>query len=139
MSAGVDDLLAVWNTCGYYRLAGMRVTRADGAGSRLEIEIGAQHLQVYGTAHGGVTAGLLDAAMGLAALAAVPPEEGCATVEMKLNFTAGARPGLLAAEGRVLHLGRRLVTAAAEARDAGGALVAVSQGTFARFPLGASS
>jgi uncharacterized protein (TIGR00369 family) len=134
-----DELLTVWNTCGYYRLVGMRVTRADGGGSRLEIEIGAQHLQAYGTAHGGVTAGLLDAAMGLAALAAVPPEEGCASVEMKLNFTAGAHPGSLAAEGRVLHLGRRLVTASAEARAADGALVAVAQGTFARFPLPVAS
>jgi uncharacterized protein (TIGR00369 family) len=133
------DLLDTWNACGYYRLVGMRVVRADGGGSRLEIAIGDQHLQAYGTAHGGVTAGLLDAAMGLAALAAVPPGEGCATVAMTLSFTAGARPGRLAADGRVLHLGRRLVTAAAEARDPGGALVAVAQGTFARFPLGSPS
>lgn len=128
-----EQLLAVWNACGYYRLVGMRVVRADAAGSRLEMEVGVEHLQAYGTAHGGITAGLLDAAMGLAALAAVPPEEGCATVEMKLNFTAAARPGPLAAEGRVLHLGRRLVTASAEARDPAGTLVAVAQGTFARF------
>jgi 1,4-dihydroxy-2-naphthoyl-CoA hydrolase len=133
-----QDLLAVWNACGYYRLVGMRVVSADGTGSRLEVDVGAEHLQAYGTAHGGVTAGLLDAAMGLAALAAVPSEEGCATVSMTVGFTAGARPGPLVAEGRVLHLGRRLVTAAAEARDGDGALVAVGQGTFSRFPLAAS-
>ena len=136
---GSEELLAVWNACGYYRLVGMRVVRADAGGARLEIEVGVEHLQAYGTAHGGITAGLLDAAMGLAALAAVPPEEGCATVEMKLNFTAAARPGPLAAEGRVLHLGRRLVTASAEARDPAGTLVAVAQGTFARFTPGGSS
>jgi 1,4-dihydroxy-2-naphthoyl-CoA hydrolase len=138
VTTGQEDLLAVWNACGFYRLVGMRVVRADGAGSRLEVEVGVEHLQAYGTAHGGVTAGLLDAAMGLAALAAVPPEEGCATVTMTVGFTAGARPGPLAAEGRVLHLGRRLVTAAAEARDGESALVAVAQGTFSRFPLAAS-
>jgi acyl-coenzyme A thioesterase PaaI-like protein len=77
VSAGGDELLAVWNACGYYRLVGMRVARADGAGSRLEIEIGAEHLQAYGTA--------------------------------------------------------------TEARDADGALVAVAQGTFARFPLPVAS
>ena len=139
MSVPDAGLLATWNDCGFYRLVGMRVVRADADGSRLEVTVGPEHLQAYGTAHGGVTAGLLDAAMGLAAIAAVLPGEGCATVEMKLNFTAAARPGPLAAEGRVLHLGRRLVTAAAEARDAGGALVAVAQGTFARFPLEAGS
>lgn len=134
-----DDLLAAWNGCGYYRLVGMRVARADADGSRLELEVREEHLQAYGTAHGGVTAGLLDAAMGLAAIAAVPGDAGCATVEMKLNFTSPARPGALVAEGRVLHLGRRLVTAAAEVRDADGGLVAVAQGTFARIPAAAAS
>jgi uncharacterized protein (TIGR00369 family) len=133
-----DELLAAWNGCGYYRLMGMRVVRADGDGARLELEVRAEHLQAYGTAHGGVTAGLLDAAMGLAAIAAVPGDAGCATVEMKLNFTSPARPGPLTGEGRVLHLGRRLVTAAAEVRDDDGVLVAVAQGTFARIPASSS-
>ena len=104
MSAAAEDLLETWNGCGYYRLVGMRVVRADDEGSRLELEVRPEHLQAYGTAHGGVTAGLLDAAMGLAVIARVPPEDGCATVEMSLRFVAPARPGPLAAEGRVLHL-----------------------------------
>jgi uncharacterized protein (TIGR00369 family) len=132
---GRDGLLATWNACGFYRLVGMEVVRADADGSAFSIAIDARHLQAYGTAHGGVIAGLLDAAMGLAILARLPGGEGCATIEMKLNFTGPAPPGRLSASGRVLHEGRRIVTAAAEARAEGGGLVAVGQGTFQRFAL----
>jgi len=139
MTTSTEDLLATWNACGYYRLVGMRVTRADESGSEFRITIGDEHLQAYGTGHGGVLAGLVDAAMGLAVLARLPADEGCATIEMKLNFTSAARPGDLTATGRVLHAGRRIVTASAEAADASGRLVAVGQGTFQRFALGASA
>ncbi len=93
----------------------------------------ADHLQAYGTAHGGVVAGLLDAAMGLAILARLGEGQGCATVEMKLNFVAPALPGELIGVGRVLHQGRRLVVASAEVRDADGGMVACGQGTFQAF------
>lgn len=127
------DLLATWNACGFYELVGMRVTDADADSARIEIAITPAHLQAYGTAHGGVVAGLLDAAMGLAILARLGAGQGCATVEMKLNFTAPVLPGDLVAVGRVLHQGRRLVVATAEARDPGGAMVACAQGTFQAF------
>jgi uncharacterized protein (TIGR00369 family) len=124
----------MWNTCGYYRLVGMEVTRADSEGSAFRIEIRPEHLQAYGTAHGGVLAGLLDAAMGLAILGRAPEGEGCATVEMKANFLAPARLGLVVAGGTVVHEGRRMVVAQAEARDADGRMVAFGTGTFQRIP-----
>ncbi|MGD9734776.1 MAG: PaaI family thioesterase [Solirubrobacterales bacterium] len=134
-TARQDALVATWNACGYYRLVGMRVVRVDDRRSELDLVVGDEHLQAYGTAHGGITAGLLDAAMGLAVLGRTGPLEGCATVGMTVSFTAPARHGTLSASGRVAHMGRRLVTATAEARDAEGVLVAVGQGTFARFAM----
>lgn len=127
------DLLETWNACGYYELVGMVVTHADAESARLEIEVTPAHLQAYGTAHGGVVAGLLDAAMGLAVLARLPAGHGCATVGMTISFTAPAPPGELAAAGRVLHQGRRLHVASAEVHDADGRLVACAQGTFQGF------
>jgi acyl-CoA thioesterase len=128
-----DDLLERWNACGYYRTTNMRVLEAGADGSRFALTVTPELLQAYGTAHGGVLAGLIDAAMGLAILARQPPEEGCATIEMKLNFTAPAPPGELSARGWVVTEGRRLFVAAAEARDARDRVVAVGQGTFQRF------
>jgi uncharacterized protein (TIGR00369 family) len=132
----LDELLATWNACGYYRLVGMTVTRADEEGSEFVLEVGDEHLQAYGTAHGGILAGLVDAAMGLAVLGRLPRDEGCATIEMKLNFTAPAPPGRLTGRGRVLHAGRRLLVAAGEAQGPDGDIVACGQGTFQRFSLG---
>ena len=129
MSPDAADLLATWNGCGFYRLVGMEVLRADDDGSAFTIDIDERHLQAYGTAHGGVLAGLIDAAMGLAILARVPGQ-GCATVELKINFLAPAMPGRLTASGHVVNHGRRTVVAWAEAADATGKLVACGLGTF---------
>ena len=130
-----ERLLERWNACGYYRLVGMRVERADAQGSEFSITIGGQHLQAYGTAHGGVLAGLVDAAMGLAILGGVPDGEGCATIEMKLNFLAPASPGGFCARGRVVQQGKRIVVAWGEVDDAKGRAVACGIGTFQRIPL----
>jgi uncharacterized protein (TIGR00369 family) len=127
-------LLERWNSCGYYRLVGMRVERADADGSEFTITVGDGHLQAYGTAHGGVLAGLVDAAMGLAILGRLPDGDGCATIEMKLNFLAPANPGVLRGRGRVLQQGRRIVVAWGEAVDADGRTVACGMGTFQLIP-----
>ncbi len=127
-----DAVLERWNACGYYRLNGMRVVRADVNSSEFTITVGDEHLQVYGTAHGGVIAGLLDAAMGLAILGRAPKGHGCSTIEMKVNFVAPARPGPLTATGRVVADGKRIVVASAEADDADGKLIACGTGTFMR-------
>lgn len=129
-----DALLDRWNGCGYYRSIGMRVVSAGADGSVFEIDIGEQHLQAYGTAHGGILAGLVDAAMGLAILGRAPADEGCATIEMKINFLAPAAPGRLRGTGRVISEGRRTVVAWGEARDAADRLVACGLGTFRRMP-----
>jgi len=126
-------LLGRWNDCGYYRTIGMRVIRADADGSEFVLDVTPALLQGYGTAHGGAIAGLLDAAMALAILAVLPDGEGCATVELKLNHTGPVPPGRLRAWGRVLHQGRRIVVAAAEARREEDGMVACAQGTFQRF------
>lgn len=131
-------LLDRWNACGWYGLTGIEVLQADDEGSRFRMVVGDQHLQAYGTAHGGSLAGLLDAAMGLAALAQVAPDEGCATIEMKINFTAPVMPGDVHATGRVITLGRSVVVASAEATRPDGRVAATALGTFMRFTEGAS-
>ncbi len=126
-------VLARWNDCGWYRLTGLEVLEAGEDGSRFRMTVGDQHLQAYGTAHGGSLAGLLDAAMGLAILARLDPGEGCATIEMKLNFTAPVVPGEVMATGRVITMGRRIVVASADAINAQGRVAATALGTFTRF------
>jgi uncharacterized protein (TIGR00369 family) len=135
-NALAPDVLARWNACGYYQLVDMRVERADPEGSLFRIAITPAHTQLYGTAHGGILCGMLDAAMALAILARIPVDEGCATIEMKANFTAPGKVGELIGTGEVLSLGRRIAVAHGHIHDGDGRLVAASQGTFQRFAAG---
>lgn len=133
MSDVAPDVLAKWNACGWYELTGLEVLSANHDGSRFRMLVTDDHLQAYDTAHGGALAGLLDAAMGLAAIAQCDPGEGCATIEMKINFTAPVPPGELLAQGRVVTAGRRIMVASAEATLPNGRVAAAAMGTFTRF------
>jgi len=128
-----QTVLDRWNSCGWYQLTGLRVQEADDDGSRFTMAVGPEHLQAYGTAHGGSIAGLLDAAMGLAIIGRLEPDEGCATIEMKLNFMAPVMPGEVTATGRVITMGRRIVVASADAVLLDGRIAATALGTFSRF------
>ena len=66
----------------------------------------------------------------------MPPDEGCATVEMKVNYTAPGNLGTLTGTGAVIDMGRRIAVARADIHGADGRLVATSQGTFMRFQAG---
>jgi acyl-CoA thioesterase len=127
------SVLERWNRCGWYQLTGLEVLGADDTGSQFRMTVGDDHLQAYGTAHGGSVAGLLDAAMGLAIIGRLDAGEGCATIEMKVNFTAPVIPGEVTATGQVITLGRRVVVARADAINPDGRIAATALGTFSRF------
>ncbi|MGH6815818.1 MAG: PaaI family thioesterase [Hyphomicrobiaceae bacterium] len=84
------------------------------------------HINPFGTVHGGYAATLLDSCMTCAVLSTLERGQGLTTVEAKINFI---RPlteetGLVRAEGRVLHSGRRLATADGRLLDADGNMLA---------------
>jgi uncharacterized protein (TIGR00369 family) len=66
-----------------------------------------------GTLHGGITATLLDSAMGCAVQSALPAGVGYTTLDLNVTYLrAVALDGVdLGAEGRVVHLGGRVATA----------------------------
>jgi uncharacterized protein (TIGR00369 family) len=86
----------------------------------------ARHVGLGGVLAGGVTAAVLDAAMGIAAFTTLDPVGQFATLELKVNFVrpVTVATGRLTCEARVLHAGRSLVTAEGRLRDAAGALYA---------------
>lgn len=107
-------------------------------GVRISLSLAPHHTNPTGVMHGGVVATLLDEAAALAARRRLDEQPGHLSplllVEMNVSFIAGARPGdVLEVEGKVLHLGRRVVFAEAEARR-GQALVAKGRFTFVRQP-----
>ena len=113
---------------------GIRVDRMEGGVAEAEIDLGREHTNNRGVAHGGVVSSLLDSAMGAAVISAIPKEWWCATTGLSIQFIAGARAGTLKAKGRVERRGRSVAFVRGEAHDASGALVATAQGTWHLWP-----
>ncbi len=70
----------------------------------------AEYLNPQGTVHGGFSASLLDASMGLAVHSTLDKGLGSTTLEFKISFHRPVMPdvGLIRAEGTVLNHGRRI-------------------------------
>jgi uncharacterized protein (TIGR00369 family) len=62
--------------------------------------------------------------MGYACRNQLEDDEGFLTADLRVDFFRAARPGILRAEGRVVHRTRRAVFCAAELTDTAGSLVA---------------
>ena len=76
--------------------------------------------------HGGFSATLLDSALACAIVSTLEPGYASTTLEIKINFV---RPitdetGEVAAEGRIIHPGKRIATSEARLTDSGGKLLA---------------
>ena len=84
------------------------------------------HLNPAGTVHGGLSATLLDSAMGLAIRSMQGKGFGSTTLEFKISLVRPITPdtGLIRAEGLVLQCGRRVGTAEGRITDRAGRLLA---------------
>ncbi len=107
----------------YFKLLSMDIVDLAWGRADLAIELGPQHLQPYGTVHGGVISSLIDSAGFWAVYSMLPEGTEAATVEMKLNYLAPAKKGRLTCQGRTLKLGRSLGLAEAQVIDDNGELI----------------
>jgi uncharacterized protein (TIGR00369 family) len=84
-----------------------------------------------GTLHGGITATLLDSAMGCAVLSGLPPELAFTTVDLSVTFLRPVRldGAELHASGEIVHLGRRIATAKGRVTDGADRLIATGTTT----------
>lgn len=136
----VATLVAIYNQINTYgRTNGMDLTVHQPGDAEYRMTIREEHLSSPGTCHGGVLAGLMDAALGAAALSmAFTAGELVSTVEFKINYLHPVRlHDVLVARAQVEHAGKTLLVSSATigcpARD-GGLVVARGMGTFNRYP-----
>jgi len=96
-----------------------------------------RHYNPIGAVHGGVAATLLDSCMGCAVHTHLPAGTGYTTLEIKINFVRALtyQTGLVRAEARTLHVGRRAGTAEGKLFDAKGTLYAHGTTTCMIFPI----
>ncbi|RMF10797.1 MAG: PaaI family thioesterase [Alphaproteobacteria bacterium] len=97
----------------------------------------AHHLNPMGTVHGGYGATLLDSCMACAVHSTLPAGTGYTTLEFKVNLVRAMTETTreVRAEGRVVHVGRRVATAEGTLSDREGRLLAHATTTCMLFPL----
>src|SRR3981081_2559690 len=67
---------------------------------------GPEHANPMGTLHGGVLCDLADAAMGMAFVSTLDPEESFTTMDLHIHFFRPVWKAQLHAEARVIHRGK---------------------------------
>jgi uncharacterized protein (TIGR00369 family) len=113
---------------------GARLGRVSRGEVDVELEVGPQHLNLFGTMHGGLIATLADTATGLAMLTALEAGTTHLTTSLSVTFLAPGRAGAVTARGRVLKHGRRFGYAEADVVNESGDLLARAAATFTILP-----
>ncbi|WP_375433874.1 PaaI family thioesterase, partial [uncultured Hymenobacter sp.] len=112
----IATLVTLYNQINNYgRANGMNLTVTQPGEVVYTMAICEEHLSSPGTCHGGVVAGLMDAALGAAALSlAFTAGELVSTVEFKINYLHPVRlHDHLVARATVEHSGKTLIVSSA--------------------------
>jgi uncharacterized protein (TIGR00369 family) len=120
LASGVLPLNTIARTLGY------DIIEADSGRVAISLRPTEDHLNPWGTVHGGLTATLLDSCMGLAIQSTLEKGVGSTTLEFKVSLLRAItiETGQIRAEGKVLNCGRRVGTAEGFVTDALGRLLA---------------
>lgn len=116
------------------QLLGVESIQRGPEGASIDFELAAHHCNKRGVAHGGLLATLLDMTLGASVIAAIRPEEWCATIDLDLQFIAPARLGPIRVTGEVLRRARRIAFAEGRIHDASGRLLTTARGTWTIWP-----
>ena len=116
-------------------LIGYRIIEVDDGYAVFELTPAEYHYNPFATVHGGVLSTLLDTAMTASVLSTLSKGLSCTTIEIKINFVrpVSVDTGMLRAEARPIHLGKKLATVEGRLTDKGGLLYAHGVSTCSIF------
>jgi uncharacterized protein (TIGR00369 family) len=105
---------------------GFELVAVEPGMARFRLVPGEHHFNPMNSVHGGVACTLLDSAMSSAVMTTLDERTGYSTADLTVHLT---RPihldtGIVTAEGRVLHRGKRVATAEGRLTDVDGRLLA---------------
>jgi uncharacterized protein (TIGR00369 family) len=107
---------------------GIRVTDVGPGTMSAELPVRPELLNPFGSAHGGTLAALVDHVLGAVLYPIIPRGAWAATTELKLNFLAPVRDGILVARSEVISLTKRTAVVRIDVTN-GDRLVGAAQGT----------
>lgn len=108
---------------------GLHIVRMFKDGLALECDMRPEMQNGHGTLHGGVTASLVDAAVGIAAIA-LSGGRRLSTVDLKVTYLRPASGGKLHCRAHLIKTGRTVVFGEAKVRDGQGRVIASGQATY---------
>jgi acyl-CoA thioesterase len=117
-------------TTPFNSLLGISVKQTHRDGVTIECELTDQLRNAGGVMHGGVTATLVDAAVGIAIVHHFRGERTATTVEMKLNYFLPITAGKVRARAKLLRIGTSLAVGSVEVQDSRGRLAAFGTATY---------
>ena len=120
----IHDLNNVVKRMHFNQLLGIRVTRTHKDGVTIECPLRQELMNAMGVLHGGVTATMADAAVGIALWRHNSGSRPHTTVELKINFFRPVWQAMLRAEGTVINRGRTVGYAECTITDEENRLVA---------------
>jgi uncharacterized protein (TIGR00369 family) len=104
----VSETRRVLNDIPFNKLLGMRISRTHPDGVTIECKIVTHLLNSARVLHGGVSAALADAAVGIALHRHLGDHRPITTVEMKINYFRPVKQGRVFARSRLLRVGSTL-------------------------------
>jgi uncharacterized protein (TIGR00369 family) len=113
----------------------IRPVSAGEGSAEFEMTVAEPHLRTLGLLHGGVTATLLDTAMGFAAVTVAPEGHHPVTIQINVNFVRAVKQGdTVRVTGAVRHRGRQTAVTTGELLTGEGKLAATATATFMFVP-----
>jgi uncharacterized protein (TIGR00369 family) len=114
------------------RLIDFRLRVAEPGRIVMELEPHESLENTIGLLHGATAAALLDTAMGCAVTTMLPAGQGSVTLDLKLTYLRplSVKSGAIAAEGKLIKLGRQTSYAEGFVRDGAGNLAVHATATF---------
>jgi acyl-CoA thioesterase len=116
-------------------LLGLRLTKLHADGLTIECAVKAELLNGAGVVHGGVTATMADAAVGIALNRHFGGRRPITTVELKINYFRPIADGKVFARARLLRVGSTLCVGQADLSDTDGKPVATALVTYMLLPV----
>jgi uncharacterized protein (TIGR00369 family) len=110
-------------------LIGFRMEETDHGRAVATLQAGPQHANPMGTLHGGVLCDLADAAMGMAFVTTLAPDESFTTMELSINFFRPVWQALLRAEAHVVNRSKNVGYVECDVTDQDGKRVAKARST----------
>ncbi len=115
----------------FHELLGFRLLEWQDGFARLACDVGPQHMNRSGIAHGGVALAMIDQTAAYAGLWCSRPGHvrRAVTLDLDCRFTGQVKGGRMVAEGRLVSRGRNIFFARTEVFDEKGTLVAFGAST----------